>query len=72
MDHACLDAVDPSGTDITVRLDERLKFVVNAPVAIQGQNGDLDDPVAVVDAGRLDIDDRNASVATNQMLDPRR
>ncbi len=59
------------GADVSHRLDEGLELVVNASVAVERHDGDLDDSIGVVDARGLHVDNRDAAVATDQVSDTR-
>jgi hypothetical protein len=63
--HRCIDTVDPGSADISLRLHQCLEFVMNPAIAVDSQNGDLDDPVHVVNTRRLDINDRDAAVSAD-------
>ena len=45
-----------SRSDVSARVDERVELVDHLSGAVDGDDGDFDDPVDVVQAGRLHID----------------
>ena len=54
------ETVDVGGADVALGLDERVPFVDNLAVEVDGDDGDLDNAVAVVDAGGFAVDDRDS------------
>jgi hypothetical protein len=66
-DHFGGDLVKPGRPDVTARVDEGFEDLVDRPMFVDRDDGDLDDAVLVVQAGGFDIDDGETSTTFEEM-----